>query len=84
MARNLGFQGKLCIHPEQVGPINEVFSPSDGDVARAERCVAAFDEAESSGSASIQVDGYFIDYPIVEQARRTLRIAESIRNRGAR
>ena len=84
LARNLGFQGKLCIHPEQVGPINEVFSPSDGDVARAERCVAAFDEAESSGSASIQVDGYFIDYPIVEQARRTLRIAESIRNRGAR
>ena len=48
-----------------------------------ERYVAAFEEAEASGSASIQVDGYFIDYPIVEKARRTLRIAESIRNSAA-
>ena len=83
LARDLGFQGKLCIHPEQIGPVNEVFTPSDDDVASAERYVAAFEEAEADGSASIQVDGYFIDYPIVEQARRTLRVAESIRNRAA-
>lgn len=82
LARDFGFQGKLCIHPEQVGPVNEVFTPSDDDVASSERYVAAFEEAEAKGSASIQVDGYFIDYPIVEKARRTLRIAESIRNRG--
>ena len=81
LARDLGFQGKLCIHPEQVGPINEAFTPTDDELVRAERYVAAFDEAESRGSASIQVDGYFIDYPIVEKARRTLRIAESIRSR---
>ena len=82
-ARDLGFQGKLCIHPEQVGPVNEVFTPTGEEVARSERYVAAFEEAEAGGSASIQVDGYFIDYPIVEKARRTLRIAESIRRRGA-
>ena len=82
LARDLGFQGKLCIHPEQVGPVNETFSPTDDEVAKSERYVAAFEEAEAKGSASIQVDGYFIDYPIVENARRTLRIAESIRNRG--
>ena len=83
LARDLGFQGKLCIHPEQVGPVNEVFTPSDEEVAKSERYVTAFEQAEASGSASIQVDGYFIDYPIVEKARRTLRIAESIRRPGA-
>ena len=82
LACDLGFQGKLCIHPEQVGPVNEVFTPSDEEIAKCERCVAAFEQAEAKGSASIQVDGYFIDYPIVEKARRTLRIAESIRKRG--
>ena len=84
LARQLGFQGKLCIHPEQLGPVNETFTPTAGEVATAERYVAAFEEAEASGSASIQVDGYFIDYPIVEQARRTLRIAESLRARQSR
>ena len=83
LARDLGFQGKLCIHPEQVGPVNEAFTPTDDEIAKSERYVAAFEEAEAKGSASIQVDGYFVDYPIVENARRTLRIAESIRNRGA-
>ena len=83
LARNLGFQGKLCIHPEQLGPVNEVFTPSDEEIAKSERHVAAFEEAEASGSVSIQVDGYFIDYPIVEKARRTLEIARTIRTRGA-
>ena len=81
LARDLGFQGKLCIHPEQVGPVNETFTPTGEEVAKAERYVAAFEEAEARGSVSIQVDGYFIDYPIVEQARRTLRIAQALRTR---
>ena len=83
LARDLGFQGKLCIHPEQLGPVNEVFTPTDEEIARSERYVAAFEEAEAGGSASIQVDGYFLDYPIVEKARHVLRIAESIRQRDA-
>ena len=82
LARDLGFQGKLCIHPEQIAPVNEVFTPTDDEIARSERYVAAFEAAEAGGSASIQVDGYFIDYPIVEKARHVLRIAESIRKRG--
>ena len=82
LARDLGFQGKLCIHPEQVGPVNEAFTPTGEEVAKSERYVAAFEQAEASGAASIQVDGYFIDYPIVEKARRTLRIAKAISNRG--
>ena len=83
LARDLGFQGKLCIHPEQIGPVNETFTPTDEEIAKAERHVAAFEDAEARGLASIQVDGYFIDYPIVEQARRTLRIARSLQSRAA-
>ena len=78
----LGFQGKLCIHPSQVGPVNDAFSPTEEETERARRIVAAFDEAEAAGSASIQVDGYFVDYPIVEKARRTLALAERIAGRG--
>jgi citrate lyase subunit beta/citryl-CoA lyase len=74
----MGFQGKMCIHPEQLEPVNTVFSPSEEEVAQASVYVNAFEEAEAAGLASIQVDGYFIDYPIVEQARRTLAMAEAI------
>jgi citrate lyase subunit beta / citryl-CoA lyase len=70
--RALGFQGKLCIHPDQVAVANAAFSPSSGQVAWARRVVDAFKAAEDSGSASIQLDGQFIDYPIVYQAQRVL------------
>ena len=78
LARDFGFQGKLCIHPEQVGPVNEAFSPTGEEVAQAHRYLEAFREAEARGSASIQVDGYFIDYPIVEKAQRVIDLADAI------
>lgn len=78
LARSLGFQGKLCIHPEQIEPVHAVFTPSVDAIAQANIYVKAFEEAEAAGLASIQVDGYFIDYPIVAQARRTLAIADAI------
>lgn len=84
LARDMGYQGKLCIHPEQIEVVNSVFTPTEEEVTKARRYVKAFDEAEAAGSASIQVDGYFIDYPIVEKARRTLAIAEQIEKRHAR
>ena len=83
-ALSFGFQGKLCIHPKQVEPVNRVFTPSADAVVQAEKHVAAFKEAEAAGSASIQVDGYFVDYPIYEKAERVLRIAEAIRRRATR
>jgi citrate lyase subunit beta/citryl-CoA lyase len=49
--------------------------PSAKEIARAEKIVAAFNAAEGAGSASIQVDGYFVDYPIVEKAQRVLALA---------
>lgn len=76
--RNIGFQGKLCIHPKQIAHAHAVFTPTAHEVAYAEKVVAAFDAAEAEGSASIQIEGYFVDYPIVEKARRTLALARAI------
>jgi citrate lyase subunit beta / citryl-CoA lyase len=80
--RDMGYQGKLCIHPDQVDPVNEVFTPTSEDVTFAEKVVAAFEEAEAAGLASIQLDGYFIDYPIVDQARRKLALIRRIEAKG--
>lgn len=84
LARDLGFQGKLCIHPEQIGPIHEVFTPTEKEITDARKIVEAFKVAEASGSASIQVEGQFIDYPIVEKAKRILAIVEKTATQGKR
>jgi len=77
--RAFGFTGKLCIHPDQVALTHAVFSPSDEEVAHARAVVDAFERAEAEGSASIQLDGYFIDYPIVDKARRIIALTERLR-----
>jgi citrate lyase subunit beta/citryl-CoA lyase len=81
LAQGLGFQGKMCIHPDQVAIVNRVFTPGEAEVSFAERVVAAFEAAEAAGVASIQLDGKFIDYPIVDRARRTLAAVAAIRAR---
>ncbi|MSO65715.1 MAG: CoA ester lyase [Alphaproteobacteria bacterium] len=81
---SMGFQGKLCIHPDQVEPVNRVYTPTPAQVAEAKRQIAAFAEAEAKGSASIQVDGYFVDYPIVEKAKRIVALVEGIAERDRR
>jgi citrate lyase subunit beta/citryl-CoA lyase len=75
-SRRGGFQGRLCVHPDQIGPVNRAYLPSDEEVARAQRIVAAFKEAEARGAAAIQVDGQMIDYPVVYRAQALL---ESVR-----
>src|SRR5205085_12004806 len=71
-SRRGGFQGRCCVHPDQIAPVNEAYMPSAEEVASAERVVAAFAEAEKRGAAAIQVDGQMIDYPIVHRARKLL------------
>jgi len=80
-ARSLGFQGKLCIHPDQVDVVNRAFTPSEAEVAKARRIVEAFTAAEASGSSAIQLDGQFIDYPIMYAARRVVETARAIAER---
>jgi citrate lyase subunit beta/citryl-CoA lyase len=76
--KDLGYQGKMCIHPDQIAVANRCFTPTPEQVARAQRVVDAFAAAEAAGSSSIQLDGQFIDYPIVYAAQRILAIHEKI------
>lgn len=77
-AKDLGFQGKLCIHPDQVPVVNTTFAPTDRELAHAQRVLDAFADAEARGLAAIQVDGQFVDYPIVYLAQRLIARGEAI------
>ena len=77
-AKELGFQGKLVIHPNQVGPCNKIFSPLPEEIKEAEKIVEAFEEAEAAGMAAIQLEGKFIDYPVVKHSKDILARAAEI------
>jgi len=72
-SRQLGFGGKLCIHPRQVAAVNSAFRPEPSQVQWAERVLAAFEESEGGVTT---VDGVMVDKPVVEQARRIIADAE--------
>lgn len=76
-ARNLGYVGKLCIHPSQVAIANAAFSPSEAELDRARRLLAAYDAASAGGLAAIDFEGQMVDEPLASQARNTLARAES-------
>lgn len=69
-----GFTGMLAIHPAQVGPINDAFTPSAGELARAQRIVDLF--AEHPGTGTVGMDGEMIDRPHLLQAERVLRMTK--------
>ncbi|MDC7786038.1 CoA ester lyase [Rhodoplanes sp. TEM] len=76
--RDLGFDGKTLIHPNQVEPCNEVFSPSPEEVALARKIIATFDLPENSGKGVVQMDGRMVERLHAEMAKRTVAIAEAI------
>ncbi|MCF8110034.1 MAG: CoA ester lyase [Desulfobacteraceae bacterium] len=76
--KSLGFGGKLCIHPNQVDFCNFVFSPTQEEITFARKVIDAYEKAEKSGQAAIQMDGKFIDYPVIAQARKILELAGRI------
>jgi citrate lyase subunit beta/citryl-CoA lyase len=73
--RAYGFDGKTLIHPSQVEPCNEIFSPSPAEVEHAHRVIEAFEEAERAGSGVVTVDGRMIENLHVATARRVLALA---------
>jgi citrate lyase subunit beta / citryl-CoA lyase len=77
--RALGFDGKTLIHPGQVAIANEVFAPPEAEVAFARRIIAAFDRPENKGKGVITVEGRMVELLHAEMARRTVAIAEAIR-----
>lgn len=71
-ALNVGFGGKMCIHPSQVPLCHALFSPSPEAVDRARRLLACYDEALAAGRATANFEGQMIDGPLVAQARQIL------------
>jgi (3S)-malyl-CoA thioesterase len=76
--RDMGFDGKTLIHPDQLAVANEVFAPSEAEIALARRQIAAFEEAEAAGQGVAVVDGRIVENLHVATARATLAKAEAI------
>ncbi len=74
----MGFDGKTLIHPSQVEPCNEVWAPTEAETLHARRVIAAFDEAVADGRGVVTVDGRMIENLHVDNARRTLAVADAI------
>jgi citrate lyase subunit beta / citryl-CoA lyase len=79
-ARDLGFDGKTLIHPNQIAPCNAAFTPDAEEVAQARKLIAVFDLPENKDKGVVQVDGRMVERMHAEMARRTVAIAEAIAN----
>ncbi|MFD2925614.1 HpcH/HpaI aldolase/citrate lyase family protein [Halobacillus naozhouensis] len=73
-SKNLGFKGKLIIHPKQLEAVNQLFAPSEREVQQAREIVDEFEKAELSGKASITVDGRLVDYPVYKKAKEIVSL----------
>ena len=74
-ALEMGYDGKLAIHPRQVPIINEVFTPSAEEIARARDLMRIFDEHQRSGTGAFDFHGKMVDMPMIRAAQRTLQRA---------
>ncbi len=76
--RELGFDGKTLIHPQQIAPANDAFSPLPEEIARARRIIAAYAEASAAGKGAARIEGRLVEALHIEEARRTLTLAVAI------
>jgi citrate lyase subunit beta / citryl-CoA lyase len=75
--RDMGFDGKMLIHPNQIGPVNEIFAPSAEEVDFARRIIAIFDEPGNLEKGVVQIDGKMVERLHLDIARRTLALMEA-------
>jgi citrate lyase subunit beta/citryl-CoA lyase len=80
-ARDLGFDGKTLIHPRQIDPCNEVFSPSADEVTVARKMIAAFELPENAHKGVVQIDGKMVERLHADMAKQTVAIADAIEKR---
>jgi citrate lyase beta subunit len=76
-ARDLGYRGKMVIHPSQVPVVNEVFTPSVPEIQWAIKVLTAAQQAEREGKGAFALDGKMIDRPLIEQANLVIKIARA-------
>jgi len=74
-SKALGFDGMGCIHPRQIGVINENFGPDAAEIEKARKIVIAFDEATEKGLGVVALGSKMIDPPVVKRAQRTIKMA---------
>ena len=80
-ARQLGYDGKMAIHPAQVEPINEAFTPDPEEIEWAERVLEAREAADREERGVFRVDGEMIDAPLIARAERIIDHARAAENR---
>jgi citrate lyase subunit beta/citryl-CoA lyase len=78
-SRRIGFTGMSLIHPGQIDIVNAAFSPAPDEIEYCRKVVAAYEEAVGRGEGAIAFGGQLLDPPIVERARRTLALAEALK-----
>jgi citrate lyase subunit beta/citryl-CoA lyase len=76
--RDMGFDGKTLIHPNQIESCNAVFSPSTSEVEQGHKLIAAFELPENKDKGVVQVEGRMVERMHAEMARRTVAIAAAI------
>src|SRR6185436_9562921 len=81
--RDMGFDGKTLIHPSQIGPCNDTFSPQPEEVDAARRMIAAFDLPENHAKGVVRVDGRMVERMHADMARRLVAIADAISQSGS-
>lgn len=74
--RQLGFTGYQCIHPSQVGPVNEIFTPDPEKVQQCREILAAVDEAEAVGQGTVSYEGEMLDLAHIRHAQDVIERAE--------
>jgi malyl-CoA/(S)-citramalyl-CoA lyase len=77
-AAAFGFDGKWAIHPSQISPINELFTPAAEEIERARRIVEAMEQAAREGKGAVQIDGRLVDLANIRMAQNVLRKADAI------
>jgi citrate lyase subunit beta/citryl-CoA lyase len=80
-ARELGFDGKTLIHPRQIEPCNEAFSPSAEEIESARKMIAAFELPENKDKGVVQIDGRMVERLHADMAKQTVAIADAIAKR---
>lgn len=75
--RDLGMDGKMIIHPAQIGVVNDVFAPTPEEVAFARKIIEIFDAPENAAIGVAQIDGQMVERLHIDVARRTLALVET-------
>ena len=73
----MGFSGKQIIHPNQVEPVQRVFTPDDDEIAYASKLIEKYEENEKNGQATFALDGVMVDLPVIIRAQRLLKRAKA-------